>query len=164
MALTVEDGTGVANADSYITLAEARTYAASRGLTLAVADADAEIQLRKGFDYIEQQRFTGVRTDPAQPNQWPRNEVYIEGLLLSNTLVPPAIQKAQVVLAAAVQAGLDLQPNSTGASFVTREKVGAIETEYSERIATAGVPVIRAADALLSPFLSRTGALSTVRV
>ena len=52
MAITVEDGSGVAGANSYATVAQLMTYAASRGVELEIKDHAAEVLLLKGMDYI----------------------------------------------------------------------------------------------------------------
>ena len=48
MALTVEDGTGLEAADSYISLVDARALALDFGWVLPTLDADADIALRNG--------------------------------------------------------------------------------------------------------------------
>jgi len=52
MALIIEDGTLVANADSYVTLAVARAFAEKRGLVPVATDA-LEADLIKAMDFIE---------------------------------------------------------------------------------------------------------------
>ena len=49
MALLVETGAGVADADSFISLVDARILAANYGLSLDVDDTAAEVQLRQGY-------------------------------------------------------------------------------------------------------------------
>lgn len=165
MALVVEDGTGVSGADSYISLADARTYATSRGISISADDTTAEQQLRQGFDYLEAKRsqYQGAKTDSAQPAQWPRDGVYVDGVELATNLIPTELQYAQVQLAAAVDGGSDLNPVG-GSSFVTEEVVGPITTKYSEKVNTTGIPIVRAAETLLAPFLVSGGyAVATVR-
>lgn len=165
MALTVETGAIVPNADSYITLVDARTYAAARGITISATDGTAEIQLRKAFDYLESLRgsYKGVKVDTAQTAQWPRAYVTIDGIDLASNVIPTELKNAQVQLAAAVNSGIDIMPTSTGTAFIKREKVGPIDTEYSEVVSTSGVPIVRIVDALLAPLLNRQGVLATER-
>lgn len=165
MALIVEDGTLVANADSYISLADAKTYAALRGISLSATDATADIQLRKAFDYLEslRSRYKGAKSDSAQLTQWPRKCVWVDGEELSSATIPTSLQYAQVQYAAAINSGVDLAPVSDGGAFITRETVGPITTEYSDKIGSSGVPTIRAADALLEPLMLDTGPLTVVR-
>jgi len=67
MALIIEDGTIVAGADSYATLAVLRAYALKRGVTLSAVDADLEVLAIKAMDYIGsfEDKFQSARTDPV---------------------------------------------------------------------------------------------------
>ena len=55
MALIIEDGSIVANANSFISLVDARAYAATIGLTLPVDDTEAEVTLINGARYVNSQ-------------------------------------------------------------------------------------------------------------
>jgi hypothetical protein len=165
MTLTVEDGSGVTDADSYITLADARTFAASRGISISATDATAEIQLRRAFDALEAygSRFKGAKSVVGQATQWPRTGAYIDVDLWASDAIPTALKNAQVHFAAAIEAGLDPIPNSTGEAFVVRETIGQIETEYSESVSNSGVPILRTMNFTLAPLLNGSGALSVER-
>lgn len=163
MSLIIEDGTGVAGADSYVTLEEARAYAASRGLTLSSTDATLESYLRRATDYLEAQRdkYKGHKTDATYPLQWPRKCVYIDCTPIDSDVIPAELKQAQIQLAAAINSGIDIMPTATGEAFITLDKVGPIETRYSESIATSGVPIVRTADALLAVLYRDGGGLIT---
>lgn len=165
MTITVETGAGVANANSYVTLAEARTYAKARGVTLTAFDDVLEQYLIKAMDYLESLRadYRGIKTDSTYALQWPRYGVYLDGVELDSNVIPTELKNAQVALAMAVQDGVDLMPTQSGDAFVVSEKVGPIETRYSEGVSVSGVPIVRSVEALLAPLLKATGALSTVR-
>jgi hypothetical protein len=164
MTLIVEDGSLVSDADSYISLDDARTYAESRGLSLNADDDEAEIQLRIGFDYLEAiTSYKGVITSSAQMTSWPRDGVYINGYPVAADYIPPALKYAQVQVAVAVEAGLDPTPNATGDSFVIQEKVGSLETKYSEAVSTSGVPILRSVEKLLAPLVTASGPLTVAR-
>src|SRR5688572_8818215 len=133
MALTIETGAGVTGADSYASVAEARAYATSRGITslTALTDAQVEVLLRKASDFLEslESRFKGSRVADDQALAWPRSDVY---LFSSDTLfdeedIPAQILTAQCQLACDA-AGTDLLPNGTGREVI-RQKVDVIETE-----------------------------------
>ena len=47
ITITVEDGSNVANANSFVTIAEARSYAVERGVTLSATDDDVAVQIIK---------------------------------------------------------------------------------------------------------------------
>jgi hypothetical protein len=168
MTLTVEDGTGVANADSYIGLIPAKNYAISRGLSFAGADSIIEQNLRVAFDYVESfaGQFVGLPTVLGQVLQWPRSGVFLNGVELSSTTIPLSLQYAQVQAALAINAGFNPLATGSGTPFVVREKVGPLETQYSESVSTSGLPILRGFAALIGQFLVTSGAgslLSTAR-
>lgn len=163
MPLIVEDGTNVANANSYVDSTYAKAYAAARGLSLPSDDAALFPLLVRGFDYIESQRarFKGRKTYPGGA-QWPRSGVVIDDEEIIATIIPEELKKAQVRVAIEIANGTDEAPTIT--EQVKREKIGPLETEYVT--GTEG-PVMMAVDALLAPlFGSNTSAfsLTTLRV
>lgn len=178
MTLVIEDGTGLANAQSYVSAADARIYANLRGITLPADDATLEPFLIQACDYLEAQRnrYQGVKATATQALQFPRialnnynqlgyeNDYYygcndyqcgpigitIDGCSVGINYIPPMLISAQIQLAISVSQGVDLQPNRTG-SFVKSEKVGVIEVVYSEIIGTSVEPLLTAVDNLLQP-------------
>jgi hypothetical protein len=174
MALNIEDGTGKPDSDSYVTVAEARAYAAARGITLSSDDAAVEALLVQAMDYLEAQRarYQGSKTKPGvQALQWPRTGVVIDCQYnLPDNIIPTELKSAQKQAALEVFAGLSLMPSSDG-RVVKREKVDVIETEYMTGQdlgsgASMG-PSFPAVDALLEPLFNACGGgffLKTVRV
>lgn len=169
MALTLEDGTGVVDADSYASLAELNAYAASRGITLAGNDAAKEVLLRNAADYLDslESRFKGDRVDPEQALAWPRSGVYLfeSEVEFANDAIPAQLIKAQCQLACDAEAGgTNLLPNGSGRE-VLRTKVDVIETEYAKTGQGAVLPRFTKALAILEPLFSGGGmSVQTVRV
>lgn len=163
--LVIEDGTLVANADSYISLADARAYATKRGVSLAADDTAADVQLRRAFDFLESLResYKGKKSDSAQLTQWPRKCVFVDDEELSSAVIPVGIQYAQVQYAAAINSGIDIAPVYDGSPFIKSEKVGPLETVYSDVVSTTGTPAVRTAEALLAPLMKTTGYLQVER-
>lgn len=165
--IIVEDGTQVANANSYVSVADARIYATNRGITLPANDDNVAVMLIKASDYLEAQGdlYKGERVSDTQSLQWPRNCVYVYNALIPSNVIPKQLISAQVQLAMAINAGLDLQPNIKPDAYVIREKVGPIETEYSDPLRIGVKPTFTAANALLSSLFG-TGrfTLQTIRV
>lgn len=155
MALIVEDGTGVANADSYTSVGTARTYALKRGITLSAVDATLEVYLTKALDYLETlaDRYKGTKVADTNALQWPRKDVIIDGVNLATNVIPKNLIGAQIMLAVAVQGGLELLPTVDGTPFIIEDTTGPLTTKYSEKITVSGVPIVRSADALLLPLL-----------
>lgn len=160
MALIVETGAIVANANSYIDLASARTYAESIGLVLAADDSEAEVTLLNANRFLEglEPRYQGHRVSAAQALAWPRAQVIIAGFPLPDTTIPNQLKQAQVIAAATIQSGVDLFATQSG-QFIKREKVDVIETEYdSEYLATVdGQPIYTAIESMLGLLFVRSG-------
>ena len=134
MALVIEDGSIVANANSYVTLVEARAYATARGVTLSVDDTVLEAQLIKAKDYIEFQasNLKGTKVDESQPLQYPRENLYIDGFEISVTTVPQQVKDLQSQLAVDLENGFDFF-ESSDENFITEETVGPLTTRYNGR-------------------------------
>lgn len=133
MALIVEDGSIVANADSYVSEADFTAYAASLGWTVNAGTQEAD--LRRAAMYLDRQyQWVGWRVDIAQTMQWPRHvDVLIDGFSVASDSIPDAIKKAQMEIAYLFNQGEDLFAYASGAPVKRkREKVEGIEeeTEY----------------------------------
>jgi hypothetical protein len=169
MALIVETGTGLADAESYATLAQADDYHAARGITLwaTMSEAEREQALRRATDYMVQAyrtRWAGVRKTDTQALDWPRYDVPRRdgpGALLygpsfyPSDAVPVEVRNACAELAYRGAAG-PLMADKTRSNYVTREKVDVIEVEYAAWAPTS--ESYRAVEALLSPMLTTSGA------
>lgn len=152
MALTIEDGSIIAGANSYVTLVEARAFASARGITLPAEDATAEILAIKAVDFLEAQRnhYEGAKLERDQPLQWPRQEAYLDGFEIYEDEIPDILKNAQCQLMMDVFSGLDLQPNGTGREVV-REKIDVLETEYAQTGSGVLQPIFAKAMAYLEP-------------
>lgn len=125
--LVIEDGSVVVSANSYVTAVQIEAYAEARGVTLTT---DPEILAVKAMDFIEAQRFIGVKTLQSQPLQWPRTGAYIDGFEVDVATIPEELKSAQMATAVAIDTGYDpLAPIERG---VVRQKVGSIEVEYDQ--------------------------------
>jgi hypothetical protein len=162
MALTIEDGSGVAGANSYIDVATARTYAVARGLTLPAADGDVEALLIKAMDFIEAYRgdFQGIKTAATNPLQWPRTGVALDGYPLAADSIPQVLKDAQAQLAVEAQ-NADLMPTGTGREVVM-ERVDVVQVQYAESGNTNPQPIFTKAEALLKP-LFKSGLFGSLR-
>jgi hypothetical protein len=156
--LVVEDGTGLPNAESYISVADADARHTSLGNTAwtdaSVTTAQKEAALRKATIYMLQayrQRWTGYRAKvvPLQALDWPRYGVEVDHFPVHYDIVPADVANACADLALKALSS-DLAPDLT--QGVIREKVGPIETEYNR-----GAPQYtryRAIDMMLAPYLT----------
>jgi hypothetical protein len=165
MALIVENGTGVSNANSYVTLADARSFLASRGLSIPVSDTDAEALLLRAMDSLDAvcDGFKGVKASSTQELQWPRKGVYIFGYEFPEDEIPQELVKAQCFLSYDLQT-IDVAPATDGRR-VTRERVAEIEVQYASASASSNpIPVSNKTRQTLAPLLKTSGFLSAIRV
>lgn len=167
MALTIEDGSIVANADSFATVAQLQAYATARGLELPATDAEKEILLRNAADYLNglESRFKGTRVEASQALCWPRENVY----LFNSTTVFADDEIPALLIAAQCQLAYDsilneLQPVGSGQE-VTKEKIDVIEVEYNPNGNGSVIPEFNKAMSILDPLFKSGGGftLRTVR-
>lgn len=123
MALLVEDGTGLAAADSYLSVADANAYHSAMGYADwdGASDATKEAALRRATQYIDARyRFRGEPLTSSQALAWPR---------AGYDWPQRRIQQATAELALRALAGALHSDQSTGE--VARESVGPITVEYA---------------------------------
>lgn len=168
MSITVEDGTLVSGALSFVTVAEARTYATKRGLTLPADDAAVEVLLVNAADYLNslEARFKGTRVSPTQALCWPRHSADLFGTTLEDTDIPALLKDAQCQLAYdASKATSGLQPTGDGREVILKT-VDVLTTQWAPRGSGTVRPVLNKALDILAPLLKGglMGQLSTLRV
>ena len=134
MAFTPEDGTGVAGANSYSSVADADTYHDDRANTTWDDETDAVKQaaLIEATDYIESHyRWdTGVQADSDQGLSWPRvNAVDRHGYIIDSDIVPQEVKDATAYLALQ---GLTADLGGPLGRDQKKVKVGPVEVEYTD--------------------------------
>lgn len=155
MALTVEDGSIVSGADTYVTLAEYQAYGAGIGWTLRDTDAEDEIDLRRAFQGINRNwEYAGEPVDlDTQVGAWPRYIVRNRWeYVVPSSTVPQKVKDAQCELAYLIKGGLDVFATITGTVSMERVKAGPVESE-EEYLGGLSRPRLVAVDALLRPYL-----------
>lgn len=156
MALIVEDGTIVANANSYVTVQEIRDYAALRGFDLPANDADVEPLAVLATDYLQSRKYQGYMVDAAtQVLEWPRNDVVINCVEIANNVIPQQLKNAQCELAISAQ-DADLLSDGTQQD-VKSESVGSLSAEY---LGSAGQSAFKSSRA--NVYLAKLVAKSTL--
>lgn len=168
MALIIEDGTIVVGANSYVTVAEAKAYAISRGENFPTVDTQIETLLYNAMDYVEAYRsqFSGQKVETTQATQWPRLNVTIDGNDFPSDQIPNELKQAQCQLAVDKYAIGDLTPSTDGYA-VSMEKVDVIEVQYASGGRLSGQslpaePTFPKADTFLEPLLKNSGSVLTV--
>lgn len=148
MAFTVEDGSGIVGANSYMTVAEADTYWADRkngadwqsATEKEGALVEASAYLDAAYNWVWLNPPGGqsslspleANTPLKNPNQgleWPRNAAYNEDTFLLISGVPQRVKDATAELALQALSGALLGALDRG-GLVKRERVGPLEVEY----------------------------------
>lgn len=129
MPLIIEDGSIVTGANSYVTLADIKAYADARGITYP-DDSALEINAILATDYLQSKCYSGVEVEPnVQPLAFPRDDLYIQGVLVANDSIPTQLKNAQIEAALAQNSQPLLQESGTDAS-VSDESLGPIKFTY----------------------------------
>ncbi|MCM8534221.1 MAG: hypothetical protein NE330_23865 [Lentisphaeraceae bacterium] len=154
MALIVEDGSIVADANSFIDVTYARNYADLRGLSLPTDDADIEKLLVKAADKINssESRFKGLRVSSSQSLSFPRYPLNINGFDVSSSVIHKDVKDAQAQLAIDAQT-FDLMPNNDGKELKSKG-TGPLKKEWFEKGTSVSEPELTAANSLLEKFYS----------
>lgn len=186
MTIIVEDGSNVPNANSYLSLANIRTYASARGVTLSPVDATLEPLVIKAMDYIESKReyYQGMKTYPTQSLQFPRSEILysdyytgnvadtigimIECVRIDNDVIPQILKDILCQVTMAINAGVDFANYGQSQQSIIKEKVGPLEVQYENGGYIVGQPEIDSIDemfdVLFYPCGNNDSFLRTVRV
>lgn len=100
MTLIIEDGSEVANANSYVTDLEFTTYSTARGNTIPAAAADREILLIKAMDYLAslEMSWKGIRVTQTQLLSFPRYNVDLNDYILASDVIPQELKNGQMEL------------------------------------------------------------------
>lgn len=155
MSLTVEDGTIVADADSYVTVAEVQAFCTKRGLSLPADESDIETLIIKAMDYIEslEDDFQGSRVSSSQSLSFPRYPLIINGFEIASTTIHKNLKNALCQLAFDVQT-VDPQPTGDGKE-VKISVTGPLKKEFFQKGTGVSEPVLTAFEALIKPLYSK---------
>tara|TARA_Y100000310_G_scaffold344961_1_gene460802 strand:+ start:2551 stop:3063 length:513 start_codon:yes stop_codon:yes gene_type:complete len=166
MALIVEDGSGLATAQSYLSVADADTYHTAHSASTTwsgAAEADKEKALRLATQYLDAlygTRWVGSRWSLAQALDWPRSYVVLYDIYtISTSTIPQDLKDACAELALKQIADTDLIPDLTNPGSVASESVSAGSVSTSTTYVGGGKSQLkryRLADNLLRQIL-KTG-------
>lgn len=155
MALTVETGAGLANADALISVADAATYLTAVGDTTWVSASTAakEAALRRATQYLDTQyTWRGVQLTSTQALEWPRSIDIGDGR--AYTWPVRQIREACAELAVRALAG-DLYADA--GQTIKSEAIGPIRTEYEPGL-SGGQTRFVAVDRMVAKFTTSGGA------
>lgn len=133
MALIVENGTGMDDAESYVSVADLDAYAAARGWVMtSYTETGKEVALRLAAQWIDTwRRYKGTRLTAAQALEFPRlGLVDWSGFEIAG--VPKRVKDAAAELAYRSLSGTSLAPDQGRDAFVTKEQVGPLSVSYAD--------------------------------
>ena len=147
-----EDGTGLANADAYVSVEFADEFFSARGnqTWAGLGSADKEAAIIKATDYLEAvywEKWQGEKLKADQALAFPRKPFGM----------PAKFKSAVCELAIRANAG---ELMSDIERLTTKEKVGSIEVEYAQNADPATKYAYVAS--LLKPFLKSASAMLKV--
>lgn len=133
MALIVENGSGLSDAEAYASVLDFRAYAAAYGHDVSQkSDAECEVQLRLAAQWIDTRwRYKGVRQIAAQALEFPRSGL-VDWSGFEQLGVPQRVFRATCELAIRGLAGATLVPDLDRSAWIKSESVGPISTSYAD--------------------------------
>lgn len=160
MAFTIEDGTGVADANAYVTETELGTYADDRAVTLASGDAESAIVRATTYiDATYRTRFVGYKTNGRdQGLEWPRTGVLdAQYFPIANDEIPIEIKNATCEAAIRELTTPDsLLADLERGGQIRMLKAGSVEIEYGAN--ATPTTTYRVIDGILSGLLGAASA------
>lgn len=137
--LIVEDGSIVADANSYVTYDYALAYHTLRGnsawaLGTVLNQQYAIIRATQAIDSIYKGKWKGTPTEyGTQELEWPRNDVVVNAVELDNDLIPVALKKAVCEAALRELASpSSMTPDLDRGGEIKRVKADVVEVEYMD--------------------------------
>ena len=156
----VEDGTGLPNANSLISVADATLIIENYGNStdwVNASEDEKENALRQATRYLDlHYSWTGYKREPDQALQWPRYETYDEdGNLMDSDAVPSRVLQACAYLAVKETEGDILLEDFDNESKVkkTKDVVGPITEEREYVLGEAPDKTYQTVDKLVDPFV-----------
>lgn len=141
------------DADSMVSVTDARARAVNLGVTLPVDDTELEVALVEGNVYLNSLCYYGGVVVPFQMTPFPRTGVAVGSNEYPSDQIPQQAIDAQIVAAAYAASG-EIYTVVDNDNRVKRKKIDIIDTEYFgiESGSQSGKKVITRANQLLAMF------------
>lgn len=163
MSLIVEDGTAVANANSYVSLDDAVTYATARGLTLTPSPSSlseqAIIRATAALDAMYRMSFPGYKTNGrSQSLEWPRTDAYdYDGqAILANTVPIEVVNATCEIAVRELATPGSMMPDLDRGGNIRSLRAGSVAIEYGANASAQTTYTI--IDGILSAIIGSTQA------
>lgn len=132
--LIVETGAGELEADSFLSLLDARDLAAKYGITLPADDTEAEVLLRNAYLGLLplELRLQGVRTWEKQTGIFPRTYVYKNCEPVDPDEIPQEVKLSQLYQADAINSGASSNAVTGGQKLKSFNVDGVYSETYQD--------------------------------
>ena len=154
--LIIEDGTVVANANSWVTDAEYKAFAKLKGYSIPATQPDREANLANAYDFINftyEDRLQGWRITPqTQTGCMPRSYIYAYDVLVASTSIPQDFKNAQMLASFSINAGVDTNAVKTDANLASFTVVGVYSETYQDGSSTPTLAQMPAVSKVLRPY------------
>jgi hypothetical protein len=155
--LTIEDGSVVANANSWVTDEEYKAFAKLKGYSIPATQPDREANLANAYDFINftyEQRLQGYRVTPqVQTGCMPRNYIYAYDLLVDSLSIPQDFKNAQMLAALSINDGVDTNAVKDSANLAEfGVGSGAYYEKYQAGSSTPTLAQMPAVSRVLKPY------------
>ena len=160
MALIVEDGTVVVDANSFISLVDARVMATDMALSLDADDTIAETQLRQSYYQLVrsyQNRLQGSTVSQIQTGIFPRFDVVANGFLVASDSIPVEIQRAQIEYGDSINKGADFNKTADDQELKAFNVQGVYSEQYKDGSNARTTPLVPSVTQWLLPFMESMG-------
>jgi hypothetical protein len=154
--LIIEDGSVVANANSWVTDAEYKAFAKLKGYAIPATQPDREANLANAYDFINftyEQQLQGWRVTPqTQTGCMPRTNIYAYDVLVDSTTIPQDFKNAQMLASFSINDGVDTNAVKDTADLASFEVVGAYKEAYQDGSNTPTLAQMPAVSKVLKPY------------
>ena len=154
--LIIEDGSVVANANSWVTDDEYKAFAKLKGYAIPATQPDREANLANAYDFINftyEQQLQGWRVTPqTQTGCMPRTNIYAYDVLVDSTTIPQDFKNAQMLASFSINDGVDTNAVKDSADLASFEVVGAYKEAYQDGSNTPTLAQMPAVSKVLKPY------------
>lgn len=153
--LVIEDGSVVANANSFVTDDEFKAYADATNYDVPCTQPDREALLIKAYDHVSctyEARMQGYRISQEQTGFFPRSNVYAYNFYVDADSIPQDVKKAQMMAALSIGDGVDVNAVKSDADLASFEVVGVYKESYQDGSSTPSIAEMPAVSRCLKPY------------
>ena len=154
--LIIEDGSVVANANSWATDAEFKSYASIKGYAVPATQPDREALLINAYEFINftyEQQLQGSRVSPqVQTGILPRSYMSAYNSSVPSDSIPQDFKNAQMLAAFSINDGVDTNAVKTDADLASFTVVGVYAETYQAGESTPTLAQMPAVSRTLKPY------------